>query len=723
MVSVNGTLQVDKKWDLAFLFENLQELVNENHIAQAMKFAENALNEAQIQENAEWTARFKEVLDQLAQSRNLHDNQLQVSKINFQVNQEKCEDLTSVKGIGPNFALKLKSNGFNTIQEIARATSDQIACIPGIGVATANKIITNAKECTNGYETIPNIQDLSTSEPKRLLPQERLTLRSHKSKVIINNLNEWFNASKDQERNESEMISNSLNEEKMDDSLTSDVESEEQPPKINEEKVIEEEFEVEKPCFIEEDEVKPFRNQVFRSSVRVNFDKKGADMNKLQMEPLVSKPEMEDTLIKLPEPFRASIPKINRNSSQETAPKFERNQFYQKISSIAKDRQFHEIPLNRQDMREFRRGIDFLGCKVITVSNNTRLIILMPIKYFLSRNCLMVSEKRILKHLSTNEASSLRYVPDSIPEAHLRQLKKVSDAMFESFTNEGTLFTLLSNYLGLEILVQRGIKQKPLFITSGDVEYKIIIDPILITNQSVSSIEKTIPFPYQYSSNMHFIELEELQELIEYLEHKYTLLTTQGSSSNALIKQLKMKNSFYRNAKNYSLPFLGFGALFSLFLAMQMGDLVRLFTSLGFALIFIYLGAIALVFYRYFQATNNMTIQFKTPHYEKRFVLPKEDLILISEEFSEEWMTQIEYEVTYRRVEKPVKLKKNSFTAFLSKKSIYEPKKEKVTMINDQGNHEPFETKPLSIETEFEREQDLNQNNAILSKYQSFLDD
>jgi hypothetical protein len=156
---------------------------------------------------------------------------------------------------------------------------------------------------------------------------------------------------------------------------------------------------------------------------------------------------------------------------------------------------------------------------------------------------------------------------------------------------------------------------------------------------------------------------------------------------------------------------------------MQMGDLVRLFTSLGFALIFIYLGVITLVFYRYFQATNNMTIQFKTPHYEKRYVLPKEDFILISEEFSEEWMTQLEYEVTYRSGEKPVKLKKNSFPAFLSKKSIYETEKEKVFIINDQGNQEPFETGALIMETEFEREQDLNQNNTILSKYQSFLDD
>ncbi|MCJ7649159.1 MAG: helix-hairpin-helix domain-containing protein, partial [Candidatus Lokiarchaeota archaeon] len=139
MVSVNGTLNLEKKWDLAFLFENLQKILKENHGDQAIEFAENALNEAQTQLNAEWTAKFQEVLNQLIQNRNLYDDPLQVSKSDIQVIQENSEDLTDVKGIGPNIALKLRSAGFNTIQEIANSTPEQIAHIPGIGVATASK--------------------------------------------------------------------------------------------------------------------------------------------------------------------------------------------------------------------------------------------------------------------------------------------------------------------------------------------------------------------------------------------------------------------------------------------------------------------------------------------------------------------------------------------------------------------------------------------------------
>ncbi|MHA1496955.1 MAG: helix-hairpin-helix domain-containing protein [Promethearchaeota archaeon] len=699
MVSVH----VEKKWDLAFLFENLQEiLLNENHIEQAMNFAENALNEAQTQENAEWTAKFQEILSQLAKTRNLYGDPLQSSKTDIQVIQVQSDDLTIVKGIGPTIALKLKSNGFNTIQEIANSTAEQIARMPGIGVATASKVITNAKEYLIGSEeqSLPKIQNLSTSASKELTPYEGLKPQIQKSKAPTKNLNEWVDTRK-YEYSKPEI----------------EIETE-KPLKIKEEKVIAEEFEEEDLSFMKEHEVKPLRNQVSTSHFTRKED---AKTNRFQKESHRSEPQVESTLIPLPEPVRAPDPKINRNSLPENVPKIDKNQIYQKIANTIKIRQFHEILLNNQDMREFRRGVDHLGCKIITVSNNTRLIVLTPIKFLPSQNHLMVSESRILKPISTNESSSLQFIPESIAEAHARQLKKVSDAMFDSITNEGTLFSLISRYFGLDAIVQKGFKQKPLFIASGEIEYEIIIDPILVTNQSVSSIEKTIPFPYQHSSNLHVVELEELQELMEYLEQKHALLVTQGASSNSLVDQLKMKNSFYKNIKNYSLPFLGFGAVFSLFLVMQMGDLVRLFTSLGIALIFIYAGAIVFVLYRYVQASSNMTIHFKMPHHEKYIELPKEDLILISEEFSEEWMAQLEHEVIYGIVEKPVKLKKNNFTTFRSKKSNIEPKKEHVSIILDQGHHEQFESRPLIMETEFEKEQEIN--DPVLSKYRSFLDD
>ena len=80
------------------------------------------------------------------------------------------EDLTKLKGIGPSIALKLKSNGFSSIQEIAQATSEQITQIQGIGATTANKMISNAKEFINGIQSSNNTGIMDKSKVNILQP-------------------------------------------------------------------------------------------------------------------------------------------------------------------------------------------------------------------------------------------------------------------------------------------------------------------------------------------------------------------------------------------------------------------------------------------------------------------------------------------------------------------------------------------------------------------------
>jgi NAD-dependent DNA ligase len=55
-------------------------------------------------------------------------------------------DITQIKGIGPKAAKTLEDCGFNTIEKIAKAKVEEMAQLPGIGQATAEKIITAAKE-------------------------------------------------------------------------------------------------------------------------------------------------------------------------------------------------------------------------------------------------------------------------------------------------------------------------------------------------------------------------------------------------------------------------------------------------------------------------------------------------------------------------------------------------------------------------------------------------
>ena len=55
-------------------------------------------------------------------------------------------DLSLIDGIGPKTAMVLKDHGFDTVEKIAKVSADDLSKVPGIGQATAEKVINNAKD-------------------------------------------------------------------------------------------------------------------------------------------------------------------------------------------------------------------------------------------------------------------------------------------------------------------------------------------------------------------------------------------------------------------------------------------------------------------------------------------------------------------------------------------------------------------------------------------------
>ena len=54
-------------------------------------------------------------------------------------------DISLIKGIGAKTAMLLKENGFDTVGKIAKATSEELAKVPGVGPATATAMNSEAK--------------------------------------------------------------------------------------------------------------------------------------------------------------------------------------------------------------------------------------------------------------------------------------------------------------------------------------------------------------------------------------------------------------------------------------------------------------------------------------------------------------------------------------------------------------------------------------------------
>jgi hypothetical protein len=92
----------------------------------------------------------------------------------------------------------------------------------------------------------------------------------------------------------------------------------------------------------------------------------------------------------------------------------------------------------------------------------------------------------------------------------------------------------LANYLNIDIRLERTITRKNLFYRSGPVQYKVLIEPALICQNTVGFTEKIIPFAYQKHSNTHIVELSQFSDLLQYLDQKYFFIETYSVQKNAL---------------------------------------------------------------------------------------------------------------------------------------------------------------------------------------------
>ncbi|MHA1593009.1 MAG: 50S ribosomal protein L24 [Candidatus Heimdallarchaeaceae archaeon] len=55
-------------------------------------------------------------------------------------------EISMIKGVGAKTAMLLKENGFDTVDKIAKATSEELSKVPGIGPGIAKTMSTNAKD-------------------------------------------------------------------------------------------------------------------------------------------------------------------------------------------------------------------------------------------------------------------------------------------------------------------------------------------------------------------------------------------------------------------------------------------------------------------------------------------------------------------------------------------------------------------------------------------------
>ena len=209
---------------------------------------------------------------------------------------------------------------------------------------------------------------------------------------------------------------------------------------------------------------------------------------------------------------------------------------------------------------------------------------------------------------------------------------------------EHSFLKFFEKYLQVRFTVEKSAKNKKLYLVSGQTQYKVLIEPILLTKIPAKCMEKSILYPYQRKSNLHVIDRSNIAHLLRFLEKKYKLIESHAKKTNSIEIYQNADAKFRSSLRMISLPFLGYSVALLVIYFSQLYFLLRLFNSIGVAAIGIYSLALAYFYFKFYKTKKELTTEFETPYYLQNLQLSETGLLCVKEEFTGEQMAQFGYE-------------------------------------------------------------------------------
>jgi predicted flap endonuclease-1-like 5' DNA nuclease len=608
MTDIHSML-VRKKQELSTYYELAKEALEAHNIPQAQKFSNNGLHQAQIENDKNWIERFNSLNYNLTQpTQNLTPSATK-------------EDLTKIKGIGLSVAQQLNGIGIDSLNSLVEANVERIATIKGIGAIKAQKIHEEAKILL----TRKNLNDFTNSKDaiKTPIPQQEDAGKIVETKY---SQQKWFDDKF--KRPKTNMWSKP-------------------PPKLRDntptiypiEGVLDEleDDDTDIKIMKEVDKVEEF---IVHQNTLLNQ----TDISTgIMQSPIVSGfLEPDDKQVQTPLPFsRIERPpsEIEAQISHEVLSNQEIDQNKLNILNILESREYTTID-RIPPLQKITAGIDLLTIKRIPISDHLDLLYIFPIKLIDYKGPLIASAIG-LKY--ANEGEEGLMIAEQL-NSSLKLLERVQHAIFTDLTTEDTLATYLKTVLKVDLTIEKSLIKKSLMFRTGHAQHKVIITPIIISANTVGFEEKIVPFAYQKPTNTYILQISRLPELLAYIEKKYSLLEKYCFKKSAAERYSYSKNNSFEVLRKFSIPFIGFGAVFLFTILFQLISFLDILTNIGYACIGIYFLLIGYVFVQVFSQQVHLHQEFKKPYHRREISFDETSLILINEELSSLLMNQFVYE-------------------------------------------------------------------------------
>ncbi len=657
---------MQKKSDLKFYFKMAQEAFQANDVDQALKISKSGLKQAKLQNQGDWVVKFDTFNSNVSQ---LHSLTPSIKK----------ESLTIVTGIGLKVAEKLTTIGINSISDLAESSPRKIAQINGIGLEKAQKFIENAKQHVR-LKKLNDFPEINQSEE---------SLEKIEESNIREETNTWFEKKYEKPETEkwySPEVDTSGSEVLDDDSEHFD-------SSIGEFEELDHEE-------IDEDII-PI----------INYDE-GSIKNKRDDPEAFEESELNKPLVVSPELMRHSNLKIQE---QDTVFKETLNpsQLQEVIIETTKELELSEFIIIKKipELRTTFTGIDLLAIKLVQVKEFLELLFIIPIKISSLKGSIIASTNSLNYH-SLGNYSEKNFQLERLSQSYIRAITNTKNVIYEDTLNEGRLFKFLTKYLKINIFLEKTLTHKNLFFRSGPIQYKVLIEPLLLCQNTVGFSEKLIPFAYQKKSNLHILSLSQLQDFLQYIDQKHYLIETYSEQKNALALHCEATNKFIEDLRKYSAPFMFYGFAFLLVLLFQGYSFLQFLINLGYGIISFYIVVIVYIYLKLYKQKSELQREFSTPYYQKKLNFDETNLILINEELSPKFMEQFVYECIEKNIEFNIvnKIEQKNAENYLRKKL----NKKKI----DDSQLFELEDSPQSGDSK-----DSQLKNKLVDKYSSFLED
>ncbi len=171
------------------------------------------------------------------------------------------------------------------------------------------------------------------------------------------------------------------------------------------------------------------------------------------------------------------------------------------------------------DFQELYNRIDFLAIKIFHINEFLDICHILPLRLAKLYGLLLVSEKKI--DYNSNNTNLSQIERKNLVKSLKEDIKDVVQILSNDLENEGPIAKNFISYINDEISLQKSrISSKGYFYCRGRMQYNFIIQPIIISQNKIGFLERNIPYAFQQSSDLYIININDLNDLLGYLEQK-----------------------------------------------------------------------------------------------------------------------------------------------------------------------------------------------------------